>query len=238
MPRRLEAVSVLGILLRHKTHNAARELLLSLAEGKEPSAAEEATDAIGAMGDAATVPRLIALFGRADDRLRRRIAHALGEIGDGRAFDTLVTAVDKDNDMPVRAEAAWALGAFASRSAAAEAILTRATSSRSPEVRANAVAALRRLGLRPAAVDRLTSDPDPSVRHNAQRAPSLDDRPGGDWLYVQLADHDRAPLGDERYRLILPGGLHRLGRTSERGMLYEGHVASGQFHVELNRNPP
>jgi hypothetical protein len=106
------------------------------------------------------------------------------------------------------------------------------------EVRANAAAALKRLGRAPAQLAALVDDPDPSIRANAARAPSASDlKDAHDWVAIQLTDYDGAPLGDGRFRMILPGGLHKLGRANERGRVFEGTLPKGDVELQLNRDP-
>ncbi|HXU69135.1 MAG TPA: HEAT repeat domain-containing protein [Polyangia bacterium] len=172
--RRATAIVALGGVVRHRPDATARELLFGYAEGSDAAAALAALDALGAMGDRAAVPRLAHLVeSRFDDDVRGRALTALGDIGGDAATRTLVSMLAGDyGDPRVRAEAAWSLGKFrnSGHSAAVAAALTEALHSSSPSVRANAAAALYRLGRAPDDLARLVDDRDPAVRGNAALA--------------------------------------------------------------------
>jgi HEAT repeat protein len=170
--RRPDAVAALGFFLRGRSDATARELLLGLAEANDPAtsaAALEAVDALAASRDPQAVPRLERLLGRAADdvALRRRLVQALAELEPDAAL--LTARLDGDSDPRVRAEAAWALGKRRA-DAGSIAALTRALASSSAAVRANAAAALARLGQAPPQVTRLLDDADPAARANAALA--------------------------------------------------------------------
>jgi HEAT repeat protein len=188
--RRASAIVALGGVVRRRPDATARELLLGYAEGKDSAAALAALDALGAMHDAAAVARLTALVdSRFDDDVRRRALAALGDLGGAAAVHTLVTMLAGDNGDPrVRAEAAWALGKSREPGAGALAALTSALGATAPSVRANAAAALYRLGRAPAALVRLLDDGDAAARGNAALA--LARTPGARAAVQRLADDD------------------------------------------------
>jgi len=192
--RRATAIVALGGVVRHRPDATARELLLGYAEGNDAAAALAALDALGAMGDRAAVPRLSRIVGsRFDDDVRQRALAALGDIGGDEAMHTLVTMLAGDfGDPRVRAEAAWALGKQRRPSDAALAALTEALRASPPPVRANAAAALYRLGRAPDALVRLLDDRDAAVRGNAALA--LARTPKARAALQRLADRD-----DDRY---------------------------------------
>ncbi|HEX6834987.1 MAG TPA: HEAT repeat domain-containing protein, partial [Polyangia bacterium] len=170
--RRATAIVALGGVARHRSDATARELLLGYAEGNDASAALAALDALAAMGDRAAVPRLSRIVdSRFDDDVRQRALAALGDIGGNEAMHTLVTMLVGDfGDPRVRAEAAWGLGKARHPSDAALAALTGALRASAPSVRANAAAALYRLGRAPDELMHLLDDRDPAVRGNAALA--------------------------------------------------------------------
>ena len=75
-----------------------------------------AANALGGVGDADTVPKLVERFGDADPRVRARAARACGEIDDARAVEPL-TGLLGDRKAAVRREAAEALGRIGNRQA-------------------------------------------------------------------------------------------------------------------------
>ena len=188
--RRATAIVALGGVVRHRPDGTARELLCGYAEGNDAASALAALDALGAMGDRAAVPRLVRIVdSRFDDDVRQRAIAALGDIGGDEAMRTLVTMLMGDfGDARVRAEAAWALGKQHRPSDAALAALTEALHASAPSVRANAAAALARLGHAPAELSRLVDDRDPAVRGNA--ALGLARAPGARAALTRLAERD------------------------------------------------
>jgi HEAT repeat protein len=169
--RRASAIVALGGVTRHRSDAVARELLLGYAEGKDAAAALAAVDALGAMGDRAAVPRLVRLVERFDDDLRRRGLAALGDLGGDEATRALMSILVGDfGDPRTRAEAAWALGKLRSAAATSTPALAAALRASAPSVRANAAAALYRLGRAPGELGRLLDDRDPAARGNAALA--------------------------------------------------------------------
>ncbi|HUS63614.1 MAG TPA: HEAT repeat domain-containing protein [Kofleriaceae bacterium] len=150
----------------------ARELLLGYVEGDDPAAALAAVDALAAIHDPEALARLQRLMPRAADAgLRRRLVAAVGELDGDPGL--LAARLDDDADPRVRAEAAWALGKVGRTPVAAGSPLGRALGSTAPGGRANAAAAVARLG-RGAAVEALLTrqleDRDPAARANAALA--------------------------------------------------------------------
>jgi HEAT repeat protein len=170
--RRATAIVALGGVVRRHPDATARELLLGYVEGSDTAAALAALDALGAMGDKAAVPRLVHVVeSRFDDDVRRRALAALGDSGGDDATRTILSMLAGDSgDQSVRAEAAWALGKLRRPGDAATAGLVSALRSSSPAVRANAAAALYRLGRAPDELLRLLDDRDPAARGNAALA--------------------------------------------------------------------
>lgn len=65
--------------------------------------------ALGSLGDARAVPKILPLAGDEDPMVRREVARALGRIGAPAAVPTLIPLV-KDSNRLVSASAAWSLG--------------------------------------------------------------------------------------------------------------------------------
>jgi HEAT repeat protein len=165
--RREAAIVALGGVLRGHPDATARELLLGYAEAGDGATALAALDALGAIGDTAAVSRLLRLADkRGNQSLRRRAVQALGDLGaPDEAARTLAALVKSDADPFVRSEAAWALGKHVHDPTLPA--LEMALRAAAPAVRANAVAALYRLGRTPAGLLPLVDDRDPAVRANA-----------------------------------------------------------------------
>ena len=169
--RRATAIVALGGVVRRRPDGTARELLLGFAEGNDTAAALAALDALGAMGDKAAVGRLVHIVeSRGDADLRERALAALGDIDGDEAARTLVSMVAGDGEPRLRAEAAWALGKIHRATDAATSALTSALRASAPAVRANAAAALYRLGRAPTELMRLVDDRDAAARGNAALA--------------------------------------------------------------------
>jgi HEAT repeat protein len=236
-PERAEALVALGGLLRGRSDPTARELLLGYAEGNDAPLALEAVDALAAMRDAASGARLGRLLNRRDSELRRHVTRALGEIGG--AETELIGRLGDDPDAIVQAEAAWALGK-GKGGPASLAALERAFFHAAPEVRADAAAAVARLGHAPDGLSRLLHDPDPAVRTNAGLAVKHGWKPGvrSDWIGLYLVDFDGAPLAGARYRLRLPDGLIKAGQADPGGAVREESLPRGACQLELVDEPP
>ena len=191
--KRPEAIAALAGVLRGHPDPVARELLTGQAEGDDRDSALEAVDALAALHDPAAATRLERLLTRAssqaDSGLRRRLVAALGELRASAA--PLLGRLEDDPDPKVRAEAAWALGKRAD--ATSEPALTRALSSASAAVRANAAGALYRLGRAPAQLVRLADDRDPAARANAALALGWKPSPAARVVLERLraSDEDR-----------------------------------------------
>jgi hypothetical protein len=108
-----------------------------------------------------------------------------------------------------------------------------------PAARANAAVAL---GARPAVAARvksLVTDPDPYVRGAAKRAlAGGTPAPRSDWIGLYLVDFDGAPLADARYRLVLPDGLVKAGQADSRGLVREASLPRGACEIVLSDDPP
>jgi HEAT repeat protein len=188
--RRATAIVALGGAVRRRPDATARELLFGYAEGSDAAAALAALDALGAMGDKGAVGRLQHLVeSRFDDDVRGRAVAALGDIGGDEAAHTLVTMLAGDyGDPRIRAEAAWALGKLKHAGDAVVGPLAQALHASAPAVRANAAAALFRLGRAPDDLLRLVDDRDPAVRGNAALA--LGKTPKARASLVRLSERD------------------------------------------------
>lgn len=139
-PARAHAVRALGGILRDRPRPEVRALLEALAADPALPLSLAAIEALGALGDAASVPVLIEQT-RADVHRRRAAAAALGSIGDAAAVPALLAALEARNDR-VRGDAAWALGKLADPRALDA--LARAARDRGWATAINATAALAR----------------------------------------------------------------------------------------------
>jgi HEAT repeat protein len=231
---RADALAALLATVRARPDAVTRELCLGLAEAGDGPTALDAVDVLGAMGDGAAAPRLLRLLARSrSPALRRRVVAALGVLKPSEASDAaLLSRLRSDDDVAVRAEAAWALGKR--RVAGAEGPLKEALRSTAPSLRGNAAAALLRNGWATAEVRALAQDRDPQARKNGELAvrggrPT----PGEDWVALTAVDYDGAPLADVPYLLTLPDGLVKAGRTDERGLAREERLPRGACQLEL-----
>lgn len=223
--RRPDAIAAVAAAGRGHADPVARELLLGYTDSQDPAIAQEAVDALAALKDAGALPRLRRLLEKTGDAgLRRRLTAALAELG---ADPKLIAARLDDADPRVRAEAAWALGKRGKDALPFLPALERALAAREAPVRANALAALVRLG-KPVA--RLASDGDFAVHANAQLKKS---QPGKDWIAAHLVDFDGAPLADAPYWLVLPDGLIKSGTADVRGNAREESVPAGACRFEF-----
>jgi HEAT repeat protein len=169
--RRESAVVALGGVLRKKSETVARELLFTYVAGSDAATALAAVDALGAMGDPAAAPRLARILdGNGDAGLRRRAAQALGELDSDEAARALLGILRGDADTRLRAEAAWSLGKLHRAAKESAPALEAALHTAAPPLRANAAAALYRLGRAPQALKPLLDDADPAARANAALA--------------------------------------------------------------------
>jgi HEAT repeat protein/lysophospholipase L1-like esterase len=104
--------------------------------------------ALGRMGPAARPagPYLLASLRDQDPEARRRAADALSAVGLGAALVPALVAIVEDERAPGRAEAARVVGALGTGARHAGPALARALDAAEPEVRREALAALRTLG--------------------------------------------------------------------------------------------
>lgn len=105
---RVFALRAMVGILRDRPHKAARTYMEALAGEGARELSLNAIDGLGAMGDGAAVPKLIALLS-ADSHRQRAAASALGNLGDPRAIEPLLKTVRARDDR-VSSAAAWALG--------------------------------------------------------------------------------------------------------------------------------
>jgi HEAT repeat protein len=108
-----------------------------------------AGQAAGADTVAACTQALVQAVGDPSEAVRQNVVRALGRLGD-RSSDplprALLTALDTDPSVPVRIEAAWALGGFrAAPNVVTEALLRTLRGNDAPEVRATAARAIGQL---------------------------------------------------------------------------------------------
>jgi HEAT repeat protein len=231
-------LAALGGALRGAPGQAtARELLLGVAESDDDVSAHAAVDALAALHDRLALPRLVRLLGHARGALAVRLVAAIGELrpAEDPALTDLLIARLADESAPVRAEAAWALGkragAQADRAASA---LCQAIRAPSAAVRANAAGALAHLHRPCAALQSLSSDPDPAVRENAALAAGSAALAGGnDWMVLHLIDADGSPLPRASYALKLPDGITKIGSTDSGGSAREESLPTGDSRVEV-----
>ncbi len=185
-----------------KVRSAVREALEDLGEAPDPellAAAEdlasERWEALAARGPDALVLVLGALGSSGLDRTsaqtRASAAWVLGELGDQRAFEPLVSAL-RDPIPRVQASAALALGRLGDQRA--EPHLVRAYASLAPEVRVACLKALGEIGtdlatrLFAGALD----DPSPEVRAVALTLLGRrDELAAADWLVQKLYEPDQ-----------------------------------------------
>lgn len=182
-----EVLTALGGVLRGSPSDPARDALLAVAQAsaepmsKEAGDALDALDALAAIRDPAAAPKLLRLLGHRDPLRRARATAAVGTLLAVAPTATLVDAlsgvISQEGDPRVVAEAAWALGELAvaraapllARAVAAlrQVLSRRGDSPAEAAVRANALAALGRLGVSELVDAFWLADPNPAVRANA-----------------------------------------------------------------------
>ncbi len=231
--RRIENIRALGLLAR-PTDGAVRDLLLELAEQHTATVAQEAVDALAALGDDTAVPRLRTLVRSTEPLLRLRVVQALAVLG--RHMNTiadreqlarlLVNRLDSDSDLRVRAEAAWSLGILSVEIPGEADALSRAGLCPDAAVRTNVAATLSRRGHK-AALAALAHDADPFVRANAASPRTTAPVVGPAFLLIDLVDFDGAGLPAQALRLRLSDGLYKVSFTDARGAVREEAVPSG-----------
>lgn len=182
-----EVLTALGGVLRGSPSDPARDALLAVAQvsaepmSKEAGDALDALDALAAIRDPAAAPKLLRLLGHRDPLRRARATAAVGTLLAVAPTATLVDAlsgvISQEGDPRVVAEAAWALGELAVARAASlvpravaalrQVLSRRGDSAAEAAVRANALAALGRLGVSELVDAFWLADPNPAVRANA-----------------------------------------------------------------------
>lgn len=181
-----EVLSAIGGLLRGRPSETARGPLLDLAQqageprGPAATLALDALDALAAIRDPATAPRLLRLLDHRDPLRRLRATAALGTllaVAPSEAMvSALLTRLGEDPDGRVAAEAAWALGRLprghalgplASQGLRRALLARRGIQVTDAAVRCNGLGALARLGLAELRDIEWLTDPDPGARANA-----------------------------------------------------------------------
>jgi hypothetical protein len=161
-------------------------LLGSAQAGAEPMSKDagdalDALDALSAIRDPGAGPRLLRLLSTRDPLRRARATAAIGALlsvsPTAAMLDALSGVIAQDVDPRVVAEAAWALGELAATrgsalstravAAARQALGRKGDGPAEAAVRANALAALARLGAAELGDALWLTDPDPGVRANA-----------------------------------------------------------------------
>ena len=145
--------------------------LLDLEDTDSNIAVIRVATALGVLKNARAVPRLLSLLHDKDWRVRTASARALGKIGDRRAAEPLIDALQRDVQPDVRSSAAEALGRLKDPRAIES--LINALNDKAHYVRENAVNALEEIA-DPRALEALEAsaahDGDISVRLHAELA--------------------------------------------------------------------
>ncbi len=182
-----EVLTALGGVLRGSPSEPARDALLAVAQlsaepmSKEAGDALDALDALAAIRDPAAAAKLLRLLGHRDPLRRARAVAALGTLlavaPTAGLVDALSGVIAQEGDPRVVAEAAWGLGELSATRAAAlvpraaaalrQGLSRRGDSPAEAAVRANALAALARLGNAELVDAFWLTDPSPAVRANA-----------------------------------------------------------------------
>jgi HEAT repeat protein len=85
-------------------------LLHAALKDSDPKVREHAALALGGLKDKTSTTALLPLLTDEKQEVRKRVAHALGRIGDPAALEGLARALKSDDGLHVRVQAAWALG--------------------------------------------------------------------------------------------------------------------------------
>jgi HEAT repeat protein len=120
------------------------ESLIKKLQSKHSGDRAEAVTQLARIKDARTVPLLIGALKDADSYVRGQTAAALGDTGDKRAVQPLITVLKDDDYMYVRQEAAKALGKIKDSSAVQP--LINALNDETPDVKEEATKALIGIG--------------------------------------------------------------------------------------------
>lgn len=143
--QRWVAIRVLGKV----RGDGPRDVLISLLDDEQPAIRAAATQALGDLGDRATIPQLIEQLLDPAVIVRAGAAEALGKMGDGDAVSALADAIQaRDNyyrgsSLWVRAHFVAALGQIGSRDAVPT--LLRALDDGDPAVQRAAVVAMEQV---------------------------------------------------------------------------------------------
>lgn len=209
----------LVLALKHRDPAVAYEAVEALGEIGDPAAAGPLTEALtgdkysGLRWKAAealtqigteSVPYLINALENPDEDVRWKAAISLGEIGDRRAIDPLISLLG-DEDRFVRSRAAYALGIMGEQviQPLAEVLSTE----KNPDLRLGAVMALGRIQADPATrlLIRATTDSSGDVRQEAMTALAATGREG---LLVLL---DALKFAEKREKINIIRVLGEIG---------------------------
>jgi len=120
------------------------ESFIKKLQSKHPNDRAEAVSQLAKIKDARVVPLLIGALKDADSYVRGQTAAALGDTGDKRAVQPLITVLKDDDYLYVRQESAKALGKI--RDGSAVRPLINALNDETPDVREEAAKALIEMG--------------------------------------------------------------------------------------------
>lgn len=259
-PAAQDLVTALGAALRGVTGSSspppdlaiARSLLLDLAtasgdaDGDSALVAADALDALAALGDPAVVGRVARLLSHGDPLRRMRAAAALGSLlaqpGGDSGRSALISLLQSERSSAVVAEAAWALGKGSpDLSANAVAALRRLLAAREGmggerAVRVNALGALARLGRAEPADASWLWEGEPLARANgALLLSSLADRTPG--LSARLANLAATDI-DHRVRHAAAQALRGVGPSARAARtLFVGMVQQDVDRQPLSDTP-
>jgi hypothetical protein len=142
---RASAAAALGRLGDRRAVSA----LLGCLRERSPSFVRAVVTALGDIGDHAAVPQIVCVLEDNGNYIRGYAAEALGRLADRSAVEALLKSLRCDRELWVRRAAAVALGRIGDPGASPG--LTQACHDISPEVRAAAADALRKVGIHDAA---------------------------------------------------------------------------------------
>jgi HEAT repeat protein len=166
------------------------ESLIKKFQSKRPNDRAEAVTQLARIKDARVVPLLIGALKDANSYVRGQTAAALGDTGDKRAVQPLITVLKDDDYMYVRHESAKALGKIKDGSAVQP--LINALNDETPDVREEAAKALIEIGA--------------PARETLDRALKQ-----GNLKAVADAYYFLISIGEPRSEVALIGALHKYG---------------------------